>query len=43
MPDLDFNTPNRRYAGWGKAEPFDMLRHEEADSKLFQLDQCILC
>ncbi len=30
------NFPNRLYAGWGRAEPVDEIRHEESDSE-FQL------
>ena len=33
VPGLVFNAPNRLYAGWGRAEPVDEIRHEdEADS-----------
>ena len=27
------NFPNRLYAGWGKTEPVDEIRHEEIDSE----------
>ncbi|HXH61223.1 MAG TPA: dTDP-4-dehydrorhamnose 3,5-epimerase family protein [Fimbriimonadaceae bacterium] len=27
------NFPNRLYAGWGKKEPVDEIRHEDFDSK----------
>lgn len=37
-PGLVFNAPNRLYAGWGKAEPVDEIRHEEADPGVFPLD-----
>ena len=30
------NFPDRLYAGWGKKEPVDEIRHEEIDSE-FQL------
>jgi len=33
---LVFNFPDRLYAGWGKQEPVDEIRHEEIDSE-FQL------
>lgn len=33
-----FNAPNRLYAGPGKREPVDEIRHEEAAGSLFQLD-----
>jgi hypothetical protein len=30
VPGLVFNAPNRLYAGWGKQEPVDEIRHEDA-------------
>ncbi|HJV66160.1 MAG TPA: dTDP-4-dehydrorhamnose 3,5-epimerase family protein [Geomonas sp.] len=33
-----FNGPNRLYAGEGKKEPVDEIRHEEAVDSPFQLD-----
>ncbi len=33
-----FNAPNRLYAGQGKREPVDEIRHEEEAGSLFQLD-----
>jgi dTDP-4-dehydrorhamnose 3,5-epimerase len=38
VPGLVFNAPNRLYAGWGKSEPVDEIRHEEADPNLFPMD-----
>jgi dTDP-4-dehydrorhamnose 3,5-epimerase len=38
VPGLVFNAPNRLYAGWGKAEPVDEIRHEEADPDAFPMD-----
>lgn len=35
---LVFNAPNRLYAGWGKKEPVDEIRHEDADPPRFLLD-----
>lgn len=37
-PGLVFNAPNRLYAGWGKAEPVDEIRHEDADPGRFPMD-----
>jgi dTDP-4-dehydrorhamnose 3,5-epimerase len=37
-PGLVFNAPNRLYAGWGKNEPVDEIRHEDADPSLFPMD-----
>ncbi len=33
-----FNAPNRLYAGEGKKDPVDEIRHEEADGSPFVLD-----
>ena len=38
VPGLVFNAPNRLYAGWGKKEPVDEIRHEDADPPRFILD-----
>lgn len=35
---LVFNAPNRLYAGWGKKEPVDEIRHEDRDGNPFVLD-----
>jgi dTDP-4-dehydrorhamnose 3,5-epimerase len=35
---LVFNAPNRLYAGWGKKEPVDEIRHEDADPGIFPMD-----
>lgn len=31
------NFPNRLYAGWGKSEPVDEIRHESDPNSLFKL------
>ncbi|MGB7328210.1 MAG: dTDP-glucose 4,6-dehydratase [Rubripirellula sp.] len=36
-PGIVFNAPNRLYAGHGKQEPVDEIRHEEADGSEYQL------
>jgi dTDP-4-dehydrorhamnose 3,5-epimerase len=33
-----FNAPNRLYAGPGKSEPVDEIRHEDKTESLYQLD-----
>ena len=38
VPGLVFNAPNRLYAGWGKKEPVDEIRHEEAEPGRFPMD-----
>jgi dTDP-4-dehydrorhamnose 3,5-epimerase len=38
VPGLVFNAPNRLYAGWGKKEPVDEIRHEEAEPGKFPMD-----
>jgi dTDP-4-dehydrorhamnose 3,5-epimerase len=38
VPGLVFNAPNRLYAGWGKREPVDEIRHENADPRKFPMD-----
>ena len=35
---LVFNAPNRLYAGHGKKEPVDEIRHETADDGRFPMD-----
>jgi dTDP-4-dehydrorhamnose 3,5-epimerase len=37
-PGLVLNAPNRLYAGWGKREPVDEIRHEDADAGRFPMD-----
>lgn len=37
-PGLVFNAPNRLYAGWGKVQPVDEIRHEDADPAAFPMD-----
>ncbi|TWU56882.1 dTDP-glucose 4,6-dehydratase [Rubripirellula tenax] len=36
-PGIVFNAPNRLYAGQGKQDPVDEIRHEEADGSEYQL------
>jgi dTDP-4-dehydrorhamnose 3,5-epimerase len=38
VPGLVFNAPNRLYAGWGKKEPVDEIRHEDEGSGRFPMD-----
>ena len=38
VPGLVFNAPNRLYAGWGRVEPVDEIRHEDADPGSFPMD-----
>jgi len=38
IPGLVFNAPNRLYAGWGKKQPVDEIRHEDAEPNLFPMD-----
>jgi dTDP-4-dehydrorhamnose 3,5-epimerase len=38
IPGLVFNAPNRLYAGWGKKEPVDEIRHEDAAPGVFPLE-----
>jgi dTDP-4-dehydrorhamnose 3,5-epimerase len=35
---LIVNCPNQLYAGWGKKETVDEIRHEDRDDKLFSMD-----
>ena len=37
LPGLVFNAPNRLYAGWGKKEPVDEIRHEDAEPGRFPM------
>jgi dTDP-4-dehydrorhamnose 3,5-epimerase len=37
VPGLVFNGPNRLYAGWGKKDPVDEIRHEDADPSRFPM------
>jgi dTDP-4-dehydrorhamnose 3,5-epimerase len=38
IPGLVFNAPNRLYAGWGKKQPVDEIRHEDAAPEMFPMD-----
>ena len=38
VPGLVFNAPNRLYSGWGKKEPVDEIRHEDAPAGRFPMD-----
>lgn len=38
VPGLVFNAPNRLYAGWGKKESVDEIRHEEGEPGKFPMD-----
>ncbi len=38
IPGLVFNAPNRLYAGWGKKQPVDEIRHEDAAPGSFPMD-----
>lgn len=38
VPGLVFNAPNRLYAGRGKREPVDEIRHEEAEPGKFPME-----
>ncbi len=37
-PGWVFNAPNRLYAGIGKREPVDEIRHEDAGESVYRLD-----
>jgi dTDP-4-dehydrorhamnose 3,5-epimerase len=37
-PGLVFNAPNRLYAGHGKNEPIDEIRHEDTEFSQFRMD-----
>jgi len=38
VPGLVFNAPNRLYAGWGKTEKVDEIRHEDTEPNPFPMD-----
>jgi len=38
VPGMVFNAPNRLYAGWGKADPVDEIRHEDQAGSPYVLD-----
>lgn len=38
VPGLVFNCPNRLYAGQGRQEPVDEIRHEDLTDSSFRLD-----
>jgi dTDP-4-dehydrorhamnose 3,5-epimerase len=38
LPGLVFNSPNRLFAGQGKKEPIDEIRHEENEPSRFRMD-----
>ena len=38
VPGVVFNAPNRLYAGWGKKEPVDEIRHEDDHPGRFPMD-----
>jgi len=38
VPGWVFNGPNRLYAGWGKKEPVDEIRHELDKESPYQVD-----
>ncbi len=38
IPGLVFNAPNQLYAGWGKTQSVDEIRHEDDEQSPFQLD-----
>ena len=38
VPGIVFNAPNRLFAGEGKKEPVDEIRHEDEPDSKFQLD-----
>jgi dTDP-4-dehydrorhamnose 3,5-epimerase len=37
VPGLVFNGPNRLYAGWGKQDAVDEIRHEDAEPERFPM------
>jgi dTDP-4-dehydrorhamnose 3,5-epimerase len=37
VPGLVFNAPNRLFAGWGKKDPVDEIRHEDAEPGRFSM------
>ena len=38
FPGWCINLPDRLYAGWGKKEPVDEIRHENDETSIYQLD-----
>jgi dTDP-4-dehydrorhamnose 3,5-epimerase len=38
VPGLVFNAPNRLYAGWGRSEPVDEIRHEGLADTPYQIE-----
>jgi dTDP-4-dehydrorhamnose 3,5-epimerase len=38
MPGVVFNAPNRLYAGWGRSEPVDEIRHEDDLDGIYKID-----
>jgi dTDP-4-dehydrorhamnose 3,5-epimerase len=38
VPAVVFNAPNRLYAGWGRSEPVDEIRHENVPDSPYRLD-----
>lgn len=38
VPGLVFNAPNRLFAGRGKEQPVNEIRHEEAEPGRFPMD-----
>jgi dTDP-4-dehydrorhamnose 3,5-epimerase len=38
IPGLVLNAPNRLYAGWGKQDPVDEIRHEDDRCEDFPMD-----
>ncbi len=38
QPGWVFNGPNRLYAGWGKKEPVDEIRHELDENSQYRVD-----
>jgi dTDP-4-dehydrorhamnose 3,5-epimerase len=38
VPGLVFNAPNRLFAGWGKKNPVDEIRHEDCEPGQFPMD-----
>lgn len=38
IPGLVFNGPDRLYAGWGRTEPVDEIRHEDLPNSPYVLD-----
>jgi dTDP-4-dehydrorhamnose 3,5-epimerase len=38
VPGVVFNAPNRLYAGWGRHDPVDEIRHEDLPDSPYVLD-----